>query len=83
MVEAQGAYIGLADLFGVFCPETGSVYLVPVEAVPRSAVYLRLTPAHNNQRLGVRFAADYEIHSWSNAGLLDLVDSAAPSRIAS
>ena len=26
---------------------------------------MRLTPARNNQRLGIRYAADYEIDRWT------------------
>lgn len=70
--RGQGTYTGLADLFGVFCPSTRNVYLVPVSQVPTSVVHLRLKPARNNQRRGVRFASDYELGSWRVADLIEL-----------
>ena len=55
-------YAGEADLFGVFCPETNGVYLVPIADVPaRSAASLRVEPTRNSQVRGVRLAAQYEI----------------------
>jgi hypothetical protein len=55
-------YQGEIDYFGVFCPETRQSYLVPIEHVPtRYSATLRFDPPRNNQRVGIRFAADYEI----------------------
>jgi hypothetical protein len=55
-------YQGQIDFFGVYCPETEGVYLVPLEDVPtRSAVALRVLPSRNRQRKKIRWAADYEI----------------------
>ncbi|MGH2983222.1 MAG: group I intron-associated PD-(D/E)XK endonuclease [Solirubrobacterales bacterium] len=71
--RGQGTYLGLADLFGVYCPPTGSVYLVPVQEVPTSVVHLRLEPARNNQHRGIRLAADYEIDRLTIDGLRELV----------
>jgi hypothetical protein len=68
----QGTYLGLADLFGVYCPSTGSVYLVPVKDVPTSVVYLRLKRARNNQQRRIRFAADYDIDRLTVDALLGL-----------
>lgn len=48
-------YVGGADLFGVYCPENGLVYLVPVG----EACYLRLTEPQNNQKMHVKYASDY------------------------
>lgn len=59
--RGAGTYLGLADIFGVYCPATGSVYLVPVHEVPTSTAYLRIEPARNNQQRGIRYAADYEV----------------------
>lgn len=53
------AYGGEADAFGVFCAALGTVYLVPVEAVPPRGAHLRLEPAKNRQERGVRWADDY------------------------
>jgi hypothetical protein len=55
-------YQGEIDLFAVYCPQTGGVYVVPIEDVPlkRSAA-LRVHPARNSQRRGIRPAERYEI----------------------
>src|SRR5262249_59625863 len=55
------SYRGQVDLFGVYCPENGKVYLVPVGEVPENWGWLRLVPPRNNQRKLVRWACDYEI----------------------
>jgi PD-(D/E)XK endonuclease len=56
------AYLGDIDYFGVYCAETGGVYLVPVaDAQIRRLGSLRVTPARNSQKRRVRHAADYEI----------------------
>src|SRR5437660_668666 len=54
-------YRGEADYFGVYSPETGKVYLVPVEEVGIDQGCLRVEPTANNQAKGVRWAQDYEI----------------------
>jgi len=55
-------YKGEADYFGVYSPETGKVYLVPVDEVPiGSKAKLRLEATKNNQQKGVKWAKDYEI----------------------
>ena len=55
-------YKGQADYFGVYLPETGKVYLVPVDDVPiGSKGLLRLHATKNNQQKGVKWAKDYEI----------------------
>jgi len=67
------SYIGLADIFGVYFPPDGSVYLVPIQAVARFEGRLRLTPTRNNQRRRVREAADFEIDRWSAESLREVV----------
>jgi hypothetical protein len=62
-------YDGLADLFAVHLPPKDAIYLIPVEAVPGHLGRLRLEPTKNNQRRGVRFAADFEIDQWSEEKL--------------
>lgn len=52
-------YKGLADLFGVYCPDNDKIYLVPVEDVPTEG-RLRLLSPRNNQRCKIRWASDYE-----------------------
>lgn len=45
------------DLFAVYCPQTGGVYLVPIAEAGGGG--LRLQPPRNNQRVRVRMASDY------------------------
>lgn len=54
-------YRGEADYFGVYSPDTGKVYLVPVDDAPNDAATLRLDATKNNQEKGVRWAKDFEI----------------------
>jgi hypothetical protein len=55
-------YSGEIDEFAVYCPELGSVYLVPIEDIgTQMAVMLRVAPPRNNQYKRVRLAAAYEI----------------------
>ena len=58
------SYVGRAELFGVYFPGTGAVYLVPVSEVGLSEGRLRVEPTRNNQRRRVRLASDYEIDRW-------------------
>jgi hypothetical protein len=55
-------YHGDIDYFGVYCPETEGVYLIPIVDLPmRRRGNLRFEPAKNNQRKFIRHAAKYEI----------------------
>jgi hypothetical protein len=55
-------YHGEIDYFGVYCPETCGVYLVPISDLPtRVRGYLRVEQPKNNQRKRIRLAAQYEI----------------------
>ena len=54
-------YRGAADLFGIYCPETDGVYLVPVENVGKNTGCLRVESTKNNQARGIRWAHDYEV----------------------
>jgi PD-(D/E)XK endonuclease len=67
-------YLGLADVFGVFFPPRDAVYLIPVDGASGFCGRLRLEPARNNQKRGIRFAADYEIDRWTPASLRGLVE---------
>lgn len=59
---AQRQYGGQVDFFGVYCPQTDGVYLVPIEDVPtRRVAALRVLPTRNRQRQKIRWAAGYEI----------------------
>src|SRR6266568_7739757 len=60
--EARRDYHGEIDYFVVHCPDTTGVYLVPIEHLPvKVEATLRVEPARNCQRRGIRLAADYEI----------------------
>jgi PD-(D/E)XK endonuclease len=64
---ARRGYQGEIDYFGVHCPETGGVYLVPIGDVPGTHGRLRVDPALNGQREGIHPAERYEfarLHSW-------------------
>ena len=55
-------YQGEIDLFAVYCPQIGAVYVVPIEDVPlKRLAALRVEPARNSQRRGIRLAERYEI----------------------
>ena len=56
-------YRGQVDLFGVYCPETRGVYLVPVDEVGSRAAHLRTRATKNAQRVGIRWASTYCITS--------------------
>jgi hypothetical protein len=61
---ARRPYVGQVDYFAVYCPETQSVYLVPIDDLPvKVQAALRVDSARNNQTRYVRRAADYRIAS--------------------
>lgn len=55
------SYTGEVDLFIVYCPDNDRVYVIPVEDVPSSCMYLRIDPPRNQQCKRVRWAKDYEL----------------------
>ncbi len=68
--RARRSYAGQVDYFAVYCPETKGVYLVPIEHVPlKTGAYLRVHAPRNNQRRGIRLAAQYEIARVVTEGL--------------
>lgn len=55
-------YLEDVDFFGVHCPETSGVYLIPILGFCcRRRGALRVDPPRNNQRRRIRLASDYEI----------------------
>lgn len=54
-------YRGEIEYFGIFSPDTGKCYLVPVDAVPIAGARLRISKSRNNQEKGVRWAKEFEI----------------------
>jgi hypothetical protein len=75
--QGRGSYHGLADVFGVYFPPTGAVYIVPVTAVTATEGRLRLEPTKNNQKRRVRLAVDYEIARWGGPELAAVVNQPA------
>jgi hypothetical protein len=67
------SYVGLADIFGVYFPPRQAVYLVPIDGVANFEGRLRLEPTRNNQRRGIRMAADFGIDRWSVESLHGVV----------
>jgi hypothetical protein len=57
--QTKQGYYGFADLFAVLNPESGKVYLVPVEKFGMAGVSLRLVPTLNGQVHKINWAADY------------------------
>jgi len=76
--QGRRSYRGLADIFGVYFPQNDGVYLVPVHEILAVKGSLRLEPTRNNQRRGVRFAADYKIDRWTLDGLREVTNGANP-----
>jgi len=55
-------YQGEVDYFAVFCLDNRRAYLVPISELPlRKQARLRVDPPRNNQQVGIRYAADFEI----------------------
>jgi hypothetical protein len=64
------SYHGEIDAFGVYCPETTGVYLVPIAHLPVTRRgHLRVDPPKNNQFDRIRFAANYEVGRIAIEGL--------------
>ena len=58
----QRDYCGEVDYFGVYCPETGGVYLIPMADLQlRRQGALRVDPPRNGQRKFIRYADQDEI----------------------
>jgi hypothetical protein len=58
----QRGYTGQLDLFAVFCPDTGRVYVVPLDQEPtHTEGTLRIDPPADGQSRRIRWAKDYEL----------------------
>jgi hypothetical protein len=63
-------YKGQVDYFAVFCPETGNVYLVPIDDLqPLTQASLRVEPTRNRQADRIRWAAEYALGRVTIEGL--------------
>jgi hypothetical protein len=52
------------DAFAVYCAELRTCYFVLFDEVPaKGTLLLRLQPTRNNQKVGIRWAQDYEIEA--------------------
>jgi hypothetical protein len=58
-------YKDVADLFAVLNPQTGDVYIIPVEEVGHTVASLRLNPPLNRQSKGIRWAKSFLLSSYS------------------
>jgi len=82
--ESRRDYQGQVDFFGVHCPDTAAVYLVPIGDVQvRVQAALRVDPPRNGQRSKIRNAVDYEIgrvaiHAPDSHSLLRGVNEVVP-----
>ncbi len=57
------------DALGLYCPQLDRCYLLPIADFPTQVfAHLRLAPARNNQREGVRMAAQYELGAIAQLG---------------
>jgi hypothetical protein len=54
-------YGGEIEIFLVHCPDTEQIYAVPVDDVPATDGWLRVSPTSNGQQQGIRWARDYEL----------------------
>ena len=65
--RGQQSYVGRADLIAVYSDELDRVFVLPVDECARFRGYLRLSATANNQRRGIRFAADHALERWLEA----------------
>lgn len=58
---APRPYRGQIEYIGVFCPQTGEVYLVPESDIVDSYMHLRVDPTVNRQDRNIRWASRYKL----------------------
>jgi hypothetical protein len=63
--QGREDYRGAADIFAAYSPDTGQVYVLAVDEVPKTDVWLRMTPAKNGQQNGIRMASEHTVERWS------------------
>jgi hypothetical protein len=65
------SYRGQIDAFGVYCPATGSTYLVPIQALTTcdTVARLRLEAPRNGQERGIRQASNFVLRPVSQGEL--------------
>jgi prevent-host-death family protein len=53
--------VGEVEAIAAYCPEIGACYYLPIDQVAGlTYIHLRLRPARNSQRAGIRMATDFE-----------------------
>lgn len=73
----------MIDAFGVYCPDNGQFYVVPIdaEAVTRSGGSLRIAAPINNMRKTIKWAQDYRFDGSDpetlNVGVAAISDAGA------
>ena len=55
------SYHGEVESFGVYCPENGKVYIVPIDKVGVKSFRLRVSHTKNNNEKNINWAKDYEV----------------------
>jgi len=64
-------YQGQIEFFGVYCPQTEDVFLVPVEDAAKTYTVIRVGPRKSNLvRRGIREAEQYRISGHGSATVL-------------
>ena len=58
-------YRDQADLFAAYAASTGQVYVIAVDEVPETDVWLRVDPARNNQQARIRLAEEHTLEAWA------------------
>src|SRR5262249_46585104 len=61
----EQSYRGAADLFAAYSPDTGLVYVLPVDECPETDVRLRLAPGGHPNQHETRLAEDHTIERWA------------------
>ncbi len=56
-------YTGEIDLFGIYCPQLNTFYLVPISSIKeeQKEISLRVLPCKNKRVLKITLASDFEI----------------------
>lgn len=73
------SYHGEADVFAVYYPPADQVYLVPVDACPRTAARLRVEPVRNGQSRRIRWAKGFELKPRGERGPDQVKERPSPS----
>lgn len=63
--RGREGYSGQADLFAAYAPSTGQVYVLPVDDVPETDIWLRVEPVLNSQQNGIRMAEEHTLAAWA------------------